>query len=228
MPKFAPIEYIRDYHEGSLSKAELFPKEYGFYQSFLSYVKGASVLNVGCGPLFYEDLWHFGEVPEQYVGIDLNTNAFEYLEQSQHPRLAEGRNYVKSHNIRTEFIAESVFDWAAETDYRFDSVFGVGVFATFGGTEFDRLMNVLGRVLKKGGHLVNVSWDGTYYTEKQYQEKLKYRFSGTEGPTPDELIDWVQKAGFKLMERRILTTDAETYKWDSIHVSAFRKEQKSG
>jgi len=38
------------------------------------------------------------------------------------------------------------------------------------------------------------------------------------------LIDWVQKAGFKLMERRILTTDAETYKWDSIHVSAFRKE----
>ena len=153
----------------------------------------------------------------------LNTNTFEYLKQSQHPRLAECKKYVELHNIRTEFIAESVFDWAAETDYRFDSVFGVGVFATFGGTEFDRLMNLLSRVLKKGGHLVNVSWDGTYYTEKQKREKLKYRFSGTEGPTPDELIDWVEKAGFKLMERRILTTDAQTYKWDSIHVSAFRK-----
>jgi cyclopropane fatty-acyl-phospholipid synthase-like methyltransferase len=223
VPKLAPLEYIRDYYEGSLSKADLFPKEYGFYQSFLSYVKGASVLNVGCGPLFYEDLWHFGEVPHHYVGIDVNTNTFEYLEQSQHPRLVKCKNYVKSHKIRTEFIAESVFDWAAETDYRFDSVFGVGVFATFGGTEFDRLMNLLRRVLKKGGHLVNVSWDGTYYTEKQKREKLKYRFSGTEGPTPDELIDWVEKAGFKLMERRILTTDAQTYKWDSIHVSAFRK-----
>ena len=228
MPKLAPLEYIRDYYEGSLSKAELFPKEYGFYQSFLNYVKGASVLNVGCGPLFYEDLWHFGEVPQHYVGIDVNSNAFKYLEESEHPRLAEGRDYVKTHNIRTEFIAESVFDWAAETDARFDSVFGVGVFATFYGDEFDRLMSLLWRVLKEGGHLVNVSWDGTYYTEQQYQEKLKYRFSGTDGPTPDQLIDWVQKVGFKLLERRILTTDAETYRWDSIHVSAFRKGQDSG
>ncbi len=224
MPKLAPIEYIRDYHEGSLSKAELFPKEYGFYQSFLSYVKGTSVLNVGCGPLYYEDLWHFGEVPQHYVGIDVNTNTFEYLEQSQHARLVEGRNYAKSHKIRTEFIAESVFDWAAETDARFDSVFGVGFFATFGGAEFDRLMSLLWRVLNKGGHLVNVSWDGSYYTDEQRRDKLKYQFDGPKGPTPAQLIDWVGQAGFKLMERRILATDAKTYKWDSIHVSAFRKE----
>ena len=183
MTELAPIEYIRDYYEGTLSKAALFPREYGFYQSFLSYVKGASVLNVGCGPLFYEDLVHFGEVPENYVGIDVNSNAFKYLEQSKHPRLGEGRDYVKSHNIRTEFATESVFDWAAETDARFDSVFGVGVFATFGGVEFDRLMSLLWRVLNKGGHLANVSWDGTYYTEQQYEEKLKYRFSGTD-PRP--------------------------------------------
>lgn len=142
MPKFAPIEYIQDYNEGSLS-------------------------NVGCGPLFYEDLWHFGEVPEHYVGVDFNTNTFEYLEQSQHPRLIESRKYVESHNIQTEVVAESAFDWAAETDYR---------------------------------------------------------YSGTEGPTPDEFIDWAEKGGFKLMERRILTTDRHTYKWDSIHVSAFRME----
>jgi SAM-dependent methyltransferase len=223
MPKLAPLEYIRDYYEGSLNKAELFPKEYGFYQSFLSYVKGASVLNVGCGPLFYEDLRHFGEVPQHYVGIDVNTNTFEYLEHSQHPQLVQGKNYVKSHKIRTELVAESVFDWAAETDARFDSVFGVGVFATFYGAEFDRLMSLLWRVLNKGGHLVNVSWDGSYYTDQQRRDKLKYQFDGPKGPTPDQLIDWVEKAGFKLMERRILTTDPQTYKWDSIHVSAFRK-----
>ena len=223
MPKLAPLEYIRDYYEGSLSKADLFPKEYGFYQSFLGYVKGASVLNVGCGPLFYEDLRHFGEVPQHYVGIDVNTNTFEYLEQSQHPRLVEGKKYVKSHKIRTEFIAESVFDWAAETDARFDSVFGVGVFATFYGAEFDRLMSLLWRVLNKGGHLVNVSWDGSHYTDEQRRDKLKYQFTRPKCPTPDQLIDWVEKAGFKLMERRILTTDPQAYKWDSIHVSAFRK-----
>jgi cyclopropane fatty-acyl-phospholipid synthase-like methyltransferase len=225
MTELAPLEYIRDYYEGSLSKAELFPKEYGYYQSFLSHVKGASVLNVGCGPLFYEDLPHFGEVPRHYVGIDVNTNAFKFMEQSQHPRLAEGKKYVESHKIQTEFISESVFDWAAETDTRFDSVFGVGVFATFYGTEFHRLMHLFWRVLNKGGHLVNVSWDGTYYTDEQKRDKLKYRFNGPKGPTPGQLIDWVQKVGFKLMERRILTTDPQTYKWDSIHVSAFRKGQ---
>lgn len=223
MPELAPIEYIQDYYEGSLSKAVDFPREYGFYQAFLDYVRGKSVLNVGCGPLFYEDLVHFGEVPERYVGIDVNSNAFKYLEESAHPRLAEGREYVQSHNISTEFLAESVFEWAASTDERFDSIFGVGVFATFFGDEFDQLMNVLRRVLNEGGVLVNVSWDGWYYTEEQYQEKLKYRFSGTAGPTPDELIDWVQKNGFNLLERRILMTDGPTYKWDSIHVSAFRK-----
>ena len=223
MTELAPVEYIRDYYEDSLSKAEDFPKEYGYYQSFLSHVSGKSVLNVGCGPLFFEDLWHFGEVPEYYVGVDLNTNAFKYMEESSHPRLAECKDYVEKHNIQTEFVAESVFDWAAETEDRFDSIFGVGVFATYGGVEFEQLMSVLRRVLKDGGILVNVSWDGTYYTEKQAQDKLKYRFSGTEGPTPDELIDWVQKAGFKLVERRILTTDPETYNWDSIHVSAFQK-----
>ena len=48
MPELAPIEYIRDYYEDSLSKAVEFPREYGFYQSFLNfYVSGASVLNVG-------------------------------------------------------------------------------------------------------------------------------------------------------------------------------------
>lgn len=224
MPELAPIEYIRDYYEGSLIKAADFPREYGFYQSFLNcYVKGAAVLNVGCGPLFYEDLMHFGDVPEHYVGVDVNANAFKYMEETEHPRLDECKEYAKSHNIHTEFVAGSVFDWAAETDIRFDSVFGVGVFATFFGDEFERMMKLLSRVLKKGGHLVNVSWDGTYYTEEQYQEKLKYRFSGTDGPTPDELIDWVQAAGFKLVERRILMTDAASYSWDSIHVSAFCK-----
>jgi len=62
MPGFEPVEYQRDYFEGTLSKAKLFPREYGFYQSFLDqYIKGESVLNVGCGPLFYEDLMRFNE-----------------------------------------------------------------------------------------------------------------------------------------------------------------------
>ena len=63
---------------------------------------------------------------------------------------------------------------------------------------------------------------GRITPKKKKYEKLKYRFSGTDGPTPDELIDWAEKAGFNLMERRILTTDRHTYKWNSIHVSAFR------
>ena len=223
MPKYAPIEYIQSYYEDSLTKAAEFPKEYRFYQDFLSYVRGDSVLNIGCGPLYFEDLYHVANIPGQYVGVDVNTNAFKYLAESENPRLVAGRNYCKRNNIRTEFVDDSFFDWAEKTDLRFDSAFGVGVFATFYGEDFDRLMSGLRRVVNDGGHLVNVSWDGTHYTEQQYQEKLKFRFSGTDGPTPDELIEWMERGGFELIERRILATDAETYRWNSIHVSAFRK-----
>jgi len=86
--ELAQIKYIRDYYEGSLKKAEDFPRKYGFYQSFLQrYITGTSVLNVGCGPLYYEDLMHIGDVPEHYVGVDVNANGFKYLEETAHPML---------------------------------------------------------------------------------------------------------------------------------------------
>lgn len=224
---FAPVEYQRDYFEGTLSKAKLFPREYGFYRSFLGqYIKGESVLNVGCGPLFYEDLMHFNHVPQHYVGVDVNSSAFEYMEETKHPRLEECKRFIKTNNISTKFVSESIFDWAADTNERFDSIFGVGVFATFYGEKFDRLMKVLWRVLKEGGHLVNVSWDGDYYTEKIAKEKVEYQFGQPgKGFTPDEVVQQIEKGGFRLRERRILMTDDPAgYEWDSIHVSAYKKE----
>jgi hypothetical protein len=41
----------------------------------------------------------------------------------------------------------------------------------------------------------------------------------------DEVVQQIGKAGLRLRERRILMVDdPASYKWDSIHVSAFRKE----
>ena len=73
---------------------------------------------------------------------------------------------------------------------------------------------------------MNVSWDGDYYTEKQAKEKVEYQFSQPgKGFTPDEVVQQIGKAGLRLRERRILMTDdPASYRWDSIHVSAFRKE----
>ena len=224
MPKFAPTDYIQSYYEKSLTKAQEFPREYSFYQSFLSYITGETVLNIGCGPMFFEDLWHFGEIPKKYIGIDINSNTFDYLKNSSHPRLKESKEYAKKHDISTEFIDGSVFDWAQDTKIIFDSIFGVGVFATFSNSNLTKLMNSLWEIMKPGGYLVNVSWDGDYYSEKQYQDKLEYRFSGIEGPTPDQLIICVENCGFKLVERRILMTDPKAYRWDSIHVSAFQRQ----
>ena len=226
MPGFAPVEYQREYYEDTLSKAELFPREYDFYRSFLGlHVKGESVLNVGCGPLFYEDLMYFKHQPKLYVGNDINKSAFEYMENTQHPRLNECKQYIEKHGIKTESVSESIFDWAEKTDLRFDSIFGVGVFATFYGDKFNQLMSVLRKILNDGGHLVNVSWDGDYYTEKQAKEKVEYQFGqGGKGFTPDEVVEQIGKAGFRLRERHILMTDDPSgYRWDSIHVSAYRK-----
>ena len=73
MVGLAPVEYQRDYYVDTLSKAELFPREYDFYRSFLGlHIKGESVLNIGCGPLYYEDLMYLSYSPKRYVGIDIN------------------------------------------------------------------------------------------------------------------------------------------------------------
>ncbi len=87
-------------------------------------------------------------------------------------------------------------------------------------------MKVLRRVLKEGGHLVNVSWDGDYYTEQQAKDKVEYQFSQPgKGFTPDEVVQQIERTGLRLRERRILMIDdPASYKWDSIHVSAFRRE----
>jgi len=54
MPGFAPVEYQRNYYENTLSYSELFPREYGFYRSFLGlYIKGESVLNGSLWAKFY-------------------------------------------------------------------------------------------------------------------------------------------------------------------------------
>ena len=48
------------------------------------------------------------------------------------------------------------------------------------------------------GHLVNVSWDGDYYTEKIAKEKVEYQFGQPgKGFTPDEVVQQIEKGGFR-------------------------------
>ena len=68
----APLEFIQDYYQKRLDRKERFVDAKIFYEAQLKNVCGEKIVNVGCGPQFYDDLKHFGGVPREYIGLDFN------------------------------------------------------------------------------------------------------------------------------------------------------------
>ena len=129
----APYEYISDYYSHVHRKNSEDPAVAEFWLSKLARIRGESVLNIGCGPTFYDYMLRFGHPPREYVGLDINASTFEFLRGSTDPRLVAARTEVETLGTQTEFISADVFECAPDLEGRFDCILGVGYFATFHG-----------------------------------------------------------------------------------------------
>lgn len=223
----APYEYIRDYYQHVHRKNSRFPDVTSFWLSSLQHVRGASVLNVGCGPQLYDYMMHFGRPPSEYVGLDINRNTFEFLRRSRDPRLLRAKARARELGTRIELLCADVFDCKRELEDRFDSVIGVGFFATFHGRRFDRLIDLIRRTLKGEGMLLKITWHGPHRTPEETRNKLRYRYDSAVEPSPDALVAGIERAGFTLRHQSILECDPETYGWDAIQVCVFQKAQRA-
>ncbi len=223
MPAQAPYDYVRDYYRRSHEKNGRFPEITAFWQSALRGVQGESVLNVGCGPQFYDYLPYFSELPGEYVGLDINRNTFAFLESSDDPMVLEAKARVQAAGTRVEFLCGDVLDSGPELENRFDCVLGVGVFATFAGDRFERLMAKLRGALKERGHLVKVTWHGPLRSAEETEEKLKYGFDNEEEPSPEALASSIEQAGFELRDNSVLKIIPLEYGWNAIQTCTFRK-----
>lgn len=223
MPQQAPYDYIRDYYRGVHERIATEPEVASFWLSRLAQVDGDSVLNVGCGPQFYDYMTRFARPPRSYVGIDINSNTFAFLRRSRDPRLLAARHRVRRAGTRIELKCADVFACGGELGGRFDFVLGIGVFATFEGQEFERLMTLMRQALKPGGRLLKITWHGAHRSAKATAEKLAYRYDMDREPLPAELVDGIASAGFVLESEAIFRCDPERHGWNAIQSCLFRR-----
>ncbi len=221
----APYEYIRDYYEQTHQEMDRYPNVAAFWLDGLRHVAGERVLNAGCGPTLYDYLEYFAEPPCQYVGLDINSNCFEFFRRSRDPRLLRARARAKTLGCRVEYLCGDVFELEDQLSGQFDSALGVGFFATYDGMRFDRLMRIMHGSISPGGQLLKITWHGPHRTPEQTRDKLRYRFDNPEEPTPDELIGGIERAGFALSHNSILECDPSTIGWDAIQVSLFQRSE---
>ncbi len=221
----APYEYIRDYYDKVHRKNAEDPAVAEFWLSKLAHIRGECVLNIGCGPTLYDYMLRFGRAPRQYVGLDINKSTFEFLRHSQDPRLLKAKARVHDLGTETELIGADVFECADQLEGRFDSIVGVGFFATFHGPRFEQLFGIMARALRPGGTLLKLTWHGPHRTPQETREKLEYAYDNPEEPTPDELVAGIESAGFLLAEQQLLECDPESNGWDAIQSCLFTKSQ---
>ena len=224
----APYDYIEDYYESVLRKNETYPDVARFWLSAMGVIDGDSVLNVGCGPMLYDNLAEFSKPPRDYIGFDLNQTSFDFMEQSGNPHLAKMKSAAASPDTNIKTICGNIFDYSDTFAGRFDSILGVGFFATFQGQQFDDLLGIMHRALKPGGQLLKLTWHRPHRSVEETRKKLIYRFDNQDEPTPENLVARFQRAGFELRDQSILECDQTAIGFEAIQVCHFGKPGTAG
>lgn len=219
----APYEYVRDYYAHVHRINAAYPEVAEFWLSKLDRIRGETVLNVGCGPTFYDYALRFGRAPREYVGIDINRSTFEFLQHGDDSRMLDARRRVHALGTRCEHVADSIFACERRLAGRFDCVLGVGFFATFEGAEFERLLGVVAHALREGGLVLKLTWHGPHRDAEETRKKHEYGYDNPEEPSPEKLVAGFERAGFRLEEQAMLQCDPVTYGWDAIQYCLFAK-----
>ena len=222
MTRQAPYRFIRNYYLESLRKKRSFPETSGFWRGELAHVAGPRVLNLGCGPTFFEYIEHFSAAPAEYVGLDINAATMRFLARSQLPALRGARRRAVTAGVKTHLICANASDDVLRG--RFDCVLGVGFFGIFRGAQFDRLVRLARDLLAPGGRLVKITWHGADRPPSEERRKRLYGFDAPPAlaaePAPHELVDAIEAQGFTLEHHRLQTCDPG-YGWRLIQCCVF-------
>jgi SAM-dependent methyltransferase len=219
-----PLEYIEKYYEQDMEDSSEYKEVSLLYNKTLDYVIGKKVLNVGCGPQFYNDLKYFHEIPKEYFGIDINKSTFDFLENSKNYHLIKAKEFINKNKINVHYVLNDIFEFAKNSEEKFNTILGVGCFGIFEKEKFKSLMKILHKALKKGGRLVDVSWYEPHLPKEEIDNKKKYYFESFKGPNEKEFISFAKDAKFKLIFSELLKIEnKEDYQWGKVQGNVFEK-----
>lgn len=218
----APYQYIHDYYQTVHDKAQHSTYETSSWMSCLKAIQGNKVLNVGCGPTFYDYIPFFGAIPQVCVGLDINKSTFDFMRDSDDPNLLSAKQWVEGWGTRIETICDDVFNCEERLAGQFDYILGVGFFAGFHNNRFDELMRIMRGALTDEGKLMKISWHGPHRPQSKSWEKLQYCYESVEATDPEQLILDIECSGFTLEHLKLIECDPEIYGWDTIQACRFK------
>lgn len=215
----APYDYVVQYYEDDLKEREAQPRDPAtqFYVEHMRHVTGKSVLNIGCGPQFYDEISYFGNRPGLYAGIDINPSCVNFVVNPTHPRVRQLERMWRL-EIEVDIRCGNTLERRKEWFDSFDTVVAVGALGVFDRYQFQQLARLMSQYLRKDGRLVYVDWRQPRIRPSQVAEKIAYRFCGTAEATVEEQVRALHRAGFEhiLLERHDVA-DPREYGWGRIY-----------
>ncbi len=212
----APWDFVEKYYTDDL--AERGTPEVVWALSWFKEVRGESVLSLGCGPNFYDDITFFPEVPKEAVGIDLNESNIEFLKHSNHPELLRCKNFLDAHQVEVSLIVDDIRKERKEFIGRFDTVYASGVLGMFKKDELSELLRLIHSYLKPGGRLIDVDWTDCQLPQDKYIERESFEWYSTQGPGVEEIGILMTGAGFTILKYDVFTpADPQEYGWGKIY-----------
>jgi SAM-dependent methyltransferase len=221
MPQ-APLAYIVELYAKIQDMSRRFPDAWAFTYQALATVDGGQVLNVGCGPNFFDHGRPFKRPPSHYVGLDVSEATIRFLRDDLDPELVKARADFASAGTKIELVAADIFEWSKTCRGRFDYIVGRGVFGALYGDRLTELLPLMRSALKPGGQLVKTTWHGPHRSAQETADKLRYSYDTDAAPTPGDLVAAFRSAGFSVMLDQRYDCDPLTLGWHQIQNCVFK------
>ena len=219
----APWDFVEQYYADDL--AERNTPESKWTLTWFKEVKGTRVLSWGCGPNFYDDALFFTDLPEEFIGIDLNENNIAFLKESTHPEVVRCKNALKEHGTKVSLLRDDIRKKQQSFTNHFDTVYAVGVLGMFKESDLHRLLKLVYSYLKPGGRLVDVDWTDCRLSEGKYRERESFKWYSKQGPSIERIGELlVEKNGFKILKHEIYNVQNPIeYGWGKIYAYVAEK-----
>ncbi len=221
----ASWDYVKDYYKVWGDRSG-FPKEYAFRKFYGKRIKGNSILNVGCGPLFFDDCLFFEEMPKEYVGFDINRTNLEFAKKSKVPRLVKARKKVLASKTRWKLLQWDVLKYKKEFFGKFDAIFTTETLGILNDKNFSKAINNLYKYIRPGGLMLHQVMSDCNYEYDLDDETLKYGFDSSESVGVWNMEKLFKKAKFKIIKHDVLKVSRKRRKFygcGEIHAFLVRK-----
>ena len=221
------MEFVEKYYAEDI--AERKSAESKWAERWHKEVTGNHVLDIGCGPQFFDDALSFGSLPKEIIGVDLNETNIEFLKTSKHPGHSRAKQTLLDQGVQFEFLVGDIKVEKPEFTARFDAVFASGVLGMFDEPDTRHILSLMYEYLQLGGLFVMVSWGDDRLSPAKFAQRNDYGWYWRKGPHPEAFGQVLEQTGFTILKSdSYVVPNPNEYEWGLIYAFVARKSFRSG